>query len=532
MRRFDSLLGAIAVFVIIALAIAFTARANEPAKVELLKTEVDATSWAFVALLSYPDPTYIRFVEIPPYGDPEWIGALDVAVNMACSQTPILHRGDRHAGGWLIAYDLQKMAPDPEQLKRLVSVWDSLAVRDSRYHLSEVNIENNKGTTAFLAPHLQEALARHATDPNKSERVDVLIARLTNSPGAIYPADFLIEQLLTSVVGKYPEFRQMDFERKGKDGTAVVRFVNGGFFFGESRDRFGEKGALLLASSLSGKGRVISSVYGTASRMPLVITFDPKDSNIRPENQFIRNLIKFKFDAGEAFIPMSNGFLESVLFNSEFDLQRVAPPDIVCDYTKPDGFTKELEMGMSCVMCHMTDKRGWYKTDRNDMEFLLGADVDYFGDEIEFNGKMLTRAEAVAIVVGKYSERLHDPDGVLARAQRDVVHAVDILTDYDVVANGPTSVERVGLKIKQIYHGYRFRLINADQACLELGVRVPEGQGVKVLRQLVPRSADGKQEDIVISLLRNGALIPRDRFSEIYPEMARRAVSTRALLTE
>jgi hypothetical protein len=511
------------------------AHSQVPAKpaesVELLPTEVDAIGWLFAALTTYPeeDRPYLLAAWIPPYGDKEWIGVLNVAVNAACSQTPVLHRADLHAGGWLAIWNLRLLCPDPVQLARLIAVRDSLAVRDSVFHLSEVNIENSDGKTAFLAPHLQAAIARHATDDTKSERVDVLVSQLTDSPGIIYPADFLLEQLLTSARGKYPEFRQMDFQVK--EGTPLgERLVRGGFFRRESKDRFGEKGALLIQSDVTGQSRVAVASYGVASRLPLAVTFDFNDSRTRPEQQFIRNLVEFESfsDASEALVPMSNGLWEGVLADANGNLQRVAPPNVVADSTKPDGHTKELEMGMSCFICHLPDNG--YKTARNDMGYLLNADVDYFGEEIVYGGKTLTRAEAVAVVVARYGERIDEPDGILGRARRDFIRAIDTLTDYEATADGPTSSQRVGVKMKEIYHGLRYRRVDAEAACLKLGVRVPTGQGLRVLKQLVPPPTDGTQEDIVISLLRNGAEIKPDDFDAIRPEMARRAIDTRNTL--
>lgn len=503
----------------------------DPVKPEKLHTEVDAVGWAFQALTSYSeaDRPFMRFVYLPPWADPEWIGLLDYAVNSACSQTPLLIKGDRHAGGWLIGYNLARLAPDPAQLARLVSMWDSLAVREYRLHIPDVNVAGDAGQSAFLAPHLQAALAVHVGDKDKSQRVDVLVAQLTESPGAIYPADFLLEQLLTSARGKYPEFRQIDFEvAKFTPYDALLQ--KRGFFFEHSKELRGEKGALLLTSGVTGKSRVVLTTFGLASRLPMAVTFDFKDSKIRPDQQFIRNLIEFEpqSDAAEAFLPMSNGLIEFVLADAAGNITRVAPPDVAADFTKPDGHTKELEMGMSCIICHAAEDG--YKTARNDMEFLLGADADYFGDELTLNGKLLTREEAVAIVANRYGERIDEPDGVLGRARRDLIRAVDQLTDYDVEANGPSSVARVGLKMKSVYHDYRYRLIDADRACLELGVRVAPGEGKAMLRQLVPPPAAGEQEDVLIPLLRNGASIKRDDFAAIYGDLARRAVETRANL--
>jgi len=552
---------------IIAVALLAQPVAAPAQKIELLHTEADAVGWAFTALQSYPEAErpYVRFVYLPPWADPEWIGALDFAVNAACSHTRILHRADRHAGGWLLAYNLQRLAPGPE-LGSLVATWDGLAIDESRFHVPSVNVQEvvetiaapvvaktgsrNGGLTAprspqttrvevkvaLLAPHLQEALAKHVTDATQSQRLDVLVTQLTSSTGGIYPADFLLEQLLTSLRGKYPEFRQMAFKTTGATPFQTL-LSKRGFFFERSRDLSGDKGALLLISGVTGKGRVVMTSYGIAGRAPLAVTFDYKDSSIRPDKQFIRNLIEFDAlaDAKEAFAPMSNGLVEYILADARGDLQRAAPPDVVADSTKPDGHTKELEMGMSCIVCHAS--QDGYRTARNDMEFLLGSDTDLFGDSLGYttaDGKAvaLTRAEAVAVVAGRYGERIDEPDGVLGRARRDFIRTVDLLTDYEVKADGPTSVQKVGAKIKEIYHGYRYRTIDAERACLELGVRVPPAEALATLRKLVPAPAAGQPEDVVIALLRNGATIKRDDFSAVYVEMARRALVNRDSLVK
>lgn len=537
---------------------------GQPAqKIELLHTEADAVGWAFTALASYPEAErpYIRFVYLPPWADPEWIGVVDFAVNTACSHTRLLQRADRHAGGWLLAYNLQRLAPGSE-LPQLVATWDSLAADESRFHVPSINVTEVPITVdpaslgprtkkafsaeirtrrvetkiALLAPHLQDALAKHVTDASQSQRLDVLVTQLSSSTGGIYPADFLLEQLLTSLRGKYPEFRQMQFQTTGATPFQTL-LSKRGFFFERSRDLSGDKGALLLISGVTGKARVVMTSYGIAGRAPMAVTFDYKDSTVRPDQQFVRNLIEFDAlaDAKEAFLPLPNGLVEYVLADAKGNLQRSAPPDVVADSTKPDGHTKELEMGMSCILCHAPQQG--YRTARNDMEFLLGSDTDFFGESLGYttaDGKLvsLTRAEAVAIVAGRYGERIDEPDGVLGRARRDFVRTIDLLTDYPIVADGPTSVELLGVKLKEIYHGYRYRTIDAERACLELGVRVPAGQGLATLRKLVPPPAAGQQEDVMIALLRNGATIKRDDFSAIYVEMARRTLATRTTIVK
>ena len=540
-----------------------------------LSTELDAVGWAFEALTKYPEARrpFIRFVWLPPWADPEWIGVMDFAVNAACSQVRSLYRADRHAGGWLLAYDLSLYAHGKE-LEKLIDLWDSLAVRDPYFHVPEVNVQEievecercggsgqiilvdpetkeesdpqdcdvcggsgkvkKKGDNkvALLAPHLSAALARHVKDRSKDKRIDVLVTQLTASTGAIYRADWLLEQLLTSIRGKYPEFRQIDFDPKVQGKTPLqVRLEKYGFSIESSEKLGGDKCALLLISGVTGKHRIIASVFGLASRQPLVLSYDPLDNRVRPDEHFIRNLIEFKpfADAGELFVPMPNGLIEYLLATSDGKLQRKAPPDLVADSSKPDGFTKELEPAMSCIMCHFASDH--YILARNDMEYLFGSDTDFFGDDLSVlrDGKkvVITREEVIDILAGRYGERLDEPDGILGRARRDFSRAIVRLTDYKTQADGPSVVARLGQKIREIYHTYRYKPIDAQRACLELGIKVSQEESVAALRQLCPPKK-GQIEDVLIAVLRNGAKIRRDDFEAVYGELARRAVQSNA----
>lgn len=496
-----------------------------PEQATWLHSEADAVGWALTALLTYKDEEqpYVRFVYLPPWADAEWIGATNVAVNLAAGHGTTLHKADVHANGHLLAYRLNVLAPDPAKLVKLLTVWDGLAADDPNFHVPSVNLDR-KGF--ILAPHLQEVLAKHTTDDAKSQRLDVLLTKLTKSTGAIYQADYVIEQLLTSIRGKYPEFRQYDFKPL-KHTPLQALLLNRGFYFEESQKIGGDKGALLLTSEVTGKSRLIFATFGLGGRTPMFTTFDFKDERIRPDEQFIRNLIAFEptADANEVFVPMPNGLMEFVLSDIKGNLQRVAPPNVVTDFSKPDGHTKELEMGMSCVICHMP--HSGYRTAKNDMELLLGSEADFVGDDHSYKGKKLSKQQAVDLLVGRYGERLDEPDGILGRARRDFIRAIDRLTDYPVVADGENSSQRVGKKIKEIYHGYRYQKIDADRACLELGLKVPAGMGQRYLKIICPSPPVGEREDVLIPLLKNGAELKRDDFTAIRGELARRAHKAR-----
>ena len=136
---------------------------------------VDAVRWAAVALAEYKPERrkFIRFVYVPEWADKEWIGAMNFAVNAAASQVRTIHVADIHAGGWLLAYDLSRLATK-EKLVRLVEVWDGLAVDDPYFHVPSVNVDSAPSVgLAILAPHLEEAAAVNLTNPGADKRLDV-----------------------------------------------------------------------------------------------------------------------------------------------------------------------------------------------------------------------------------------------------------------------------------------------------------------------------------------------------------------------
>ena len=537
----------------------------------LTHTEVDAMPWVFNALLEYPeiDWPFIRFVYVPAWGDAEWPYAVDVAINSAVSHSPILQKGDRHAGGWLLAYNFKRLCPQPAKLQRALEVWDGLAQFDSRFHLSTVNVQEvvtiveepefdqfkrpvldprtgkqrvkprnvvtkTNVKSAFLAPHLQAALAKHATNPEKSKRIDELVAKMSHSAGIVLPADFVIEQTLTSLVGKYLDFRQVQL--KVSTGNPLDNLLKErGFNFDLSQDVQGDKSALILWSDITGKTRIVSTVYGFGSGRPLVGTFDIADARVRPDQKFIRNLVEYEAlaDAGDWFVPMPNGLVEFILSDKNKNILKAAPSSIVSDDEKPKGHTKDLESGMSCILCHRY--QDGYRTARNDMEFLLGADTDYFGGDFFYtnsSGKKvpLTHEEAIALVTSRYGDRIDLPDGPLGRARRDLIKAYTMLSNYEIKSDGPSPVELVGNKIKEIYHGFRYRRYDADRICEELGVKVKPGLGKAMLKKLAPAPPIGVEEDLLIGMVRNGAVVRRDDVDAFYTELARRAVVTKPQL--
>lgn len=535
--------------------------------IQIQPTEADAVGWALSALATYPDTIRpaIRFVWLPPWATLEWHGATDFAINAATSQARTLHRGTPHAGGYLLAYDLTRLASG-KQLARLIELWDGLAIRDPYFHVSQVNVEQIEcsrcggdgklsttsrsasstcpdcsGTgkisrpgkrVAILAPHLESALAVNAADPARSERVDVLVTQLTRSTGAIYRADWLIEQLLTSDVGLYPEFRQIDFadnldkhlERRGFSRQAAI-------------DAGGEKGCWLERSGVTGKQRIVLAYHGPGSRMPAIQTFDLADANVRPQDQFIRNLVNFenKSDASEVFVPLPNGLIEYLLTDGKGVFQRTAPDVIVSDFSKPDGFTTRLEMGMSCIMCHHA--QDGFLTAKNDLDYLFGSDIDFAGEDVSTLRRgeqiVLAKQEVVDLLVGRYARGLLGGDNVLARSRRDYLEAVTSITDYTVTADGPTAVQQLGQQIKSIYHTYRYAPVDATRSLLELGVIAPDGSDpLAALSQLVPPPPAGTEEDVQIGLHRAGLKLNRASFEAIYSDMAARAAVNRKSLVD
>jgi hypothetical protein len=523
---------------------------EEPETLEQVYTELDVPGWVFNALIQYPPERlpYLRAIYLPSWYDRETIGVLDVCVNSAASHTTPLIRADRHANERVLVYDLKQLAPDPIKLKRLIETWDELAVREARLHVPEINLEKQKVdpkakvryVNALLAPHLQEALARHLTDTEKSERLDAIVTKLTKSTGAIYPADFFLEQLISSTRGKYPEFLQVDFVSNNKF-TPLQNFLKGkGFFLEQSQDESGDKGAYIMISGITRKQRIVDTAMGLFSSMPVAGTFDSKDSRTRSSEQLVRNLLNFNkfsdkdntffFDATEWLVPGENDLVRFVLADNKGNITRVAPPDVVADHNKPDGATHELEMGLSCMSCHWPD--GGYKQGRNDMEaialnFQSGID---FGPQFIYDRNhekiYLTREETIARLVARFGKPIYDPEGVLGRAERDYIKAVDILTDYPADANGPNSIQRVGAKLQEMIFDYRYRPIDSQRLLLEHGVRVDRARANKFVLQLFPVTAAGTYEDIMLGFIRSGIPISRNDADALHVELARRALIT------
>lgn len=506
-------------------------------EIQARHNEIDAVGWAFAAFLEYPQDRYpyLRSIYLPWWADAEWIYAVDVGVNLAAGHGRVLVRGDRHAGGHLLVYDLSRLCPDPVKLAKLIATWDEIAIRDPQFHVTELN-QQTKQPVAILAPHLEQALARHATDPAKSQRIDVLITQLTRSTGAIYEAGFFLEQALTSgdlASGKYPEFRQYDFNPK--QFTPLQNLLRErGFFYEQTKDGGGDKGSFMFRSGVSGKARIVLHIPGILTKVPAFVTFDVTDADRRPNEAFIRNLIEFdKFSKGsEWYIPRPDGLIDFALADGQGKFVRVAPPNLVSDDNKPRGHTKELETGLSCIVCHAAPGEDGYRSVRNDLDYIIGSDADFLGATIEVKGdggrpKTLTKQQAVDILVGRYAEPMDEPDGPLGRARRDFIAAVDQLTDYPVVAGGPSCVELVCKKIQEIVYTRRYNLVDADVVCKELGYEIPPGSGRESLARIVAKLPLGEIDDPLIPMIKKGASVNRSDMDAIRIEMARRSISFR-----
>jgi hypothetical protein len=79
----------------------------------------DAVAWAVLDLkmLQQVDPAAIpfcRWIWIPPQGDVTWIEANSLVVNSACNQSSLIVLPEVVSGGWLLRWDLRKLAPKPD----------------------------------------------------------------------------------------------------------------------------------------------------------------------------------------------------------------------------------------------------------------------------------------------------------------------------------------------------------------------------------------------------------------------------------
>lgn len=427
---------------------------DKPIGPSQVATPREATGWALgdVVSLRSEDRPFARYVWIPPWGTPEWPAAVNFAVNTAASHATTIQLATPVANGWLLRYDLRRLAPQSKQLARLIEVWDGLAIDDPYFH---VPVANSKIQAAILAPHLEQPEA-------------VALTGLSASGGAIYRADWLLVKMLSTLEGgRYYDFLQVD-RGTPKTGTQQTEWLATlGVFERQTQQLSGDQRAGLFRSGVTGRPRRLDVFYGLGRGGNLVsITHDISDDELQAEKHPIRNLLNIEQVAHEIIVERPNGLHAFALTNGKGEFVDSAPDNVASDTTIPAPHTRRLQPAISCIRCHGPHD-GWQPFS-NDVQTILRSGLDVFTDLAD---KENSREQIIDRLAGLYAGDLDAPDGPLGRARRNYLAAVFRITGGPKLgADRPLSpVAHVSALCGSIYQQQRYDLVTPARAALELG---------------------------------------------------------------
>ncbi len=493
-------------------------------------TSADAAIWALadIKLRAAADPhsvAYIRYLWVPPWGDFTWHQTNSFILNSTASRVATIQLPDAAANGWLIAWDLRRLAPKPHDLAELVAVWDSFAINDPHFH-----VHLPAGHTAPTWPHLWIdgktygkrifVPAPHVTPAYQ------LLEEATHSFAPLLRADYFLRKALsTQEDGRY--YHLMGFIRGGKRLNRAEILKQVGLDIVLSRAVEGDRRAAVFSSDLSDKPRTAEQVQGAIGSASIV--YDIFKEDIDPRRHPLYELLDFveRSRGQELIYELSNGLFGFALFDGKGNLVDVAPPNLVGDIHSAVPGTYELFPAISCLRCH--GPHGGVQPMRNDVNLLLAGgdrgDIDYLGEL--FSKK--DREEIVARVAGLYAAG--DKFQTIADLRRlNYADAVWKATNGMGVRDREKVAEKTLATISEQYADYWYTrgagrpAVTPERACLELGWRVPDGQGAVWLRRIMPTgrrdvTIDGHAiefADPALGALRRGISVRRQDFDRIH----------------
>ena len=468
----------------------------------VIPTPSSAVGWALadLALVAPSDRPFQRYIWIPSFGDKRWIAAINFTINTAVSHSSVIQLGAECANGWLLRYDLRRLAPSPQQLAKLIQTWDSLALQDSYFHISSSTLGVSKLPAAILGPHLKQPEA-------------VALAGLNLSSGGIYRGDWFIAKALSTLEGgAYYEFLQIQRVVEKNRTPQGVFLASLGVFEEQTKLISGDERIAIFRSNVTSKARRADILYGLGRRGALAtITHDISDNDVQVEAHPLRNLLAFQDKAREVIVQKANGMHVFALFDNKGNFQDAVPPDIAADHLVPAPHTKNLQPAISCIRCH--GPFDGYHPLLNDVQTLLTSKLDVFTDLVDVNN---SREAIIDRLAGLYSGQPDLPDAPLGRARRDYKAAVYKITQ-DSYPDEVSPVVAVSNHISEIYANYRYDVVSPQKAALELGLHS--------LDEFV--IGEGEAVDPVVGSLKAGISVNRSDYEHVYADMALQVSLTR-----
>lgn len=471
-------------------------------------TPSEAVGWALgdLSTVAEADRAFQRYVWLPPWADERWIAAVNFAVNTAASHSNVVQLATPCANGWLMRYDLRRLAPSIQQLQKLLATWDGLALQDPYFH---VPLVNSNVPAAVLAPHLKQQEA-------------VALAGLSLSTGAIYRADFLLVKMLSTLEGgKYYDFLQVQRKVAINTSPQSVWLSSLGVFEATTKSLAADQRTAIFRSGVTGKPRRIDVFYGLGRGGNLAtITHDVADEDVDAGQHPIRNLLAFDDRGREVIVERPNGTQAFALFDDRGNFVDSVPDNIATDHTVPAPHTKRLQSAISCIRCH--GPFDGYQPFGNDVQTILRSRLDVFSD---LAGNGITREQVIDRLAGLYAGQLDVPDGPIGRGRRDYSSAV-----YRIVGgaygDAPSVVTAASDHVSQIFANYRYDVVTPQRAAIELGLSVEPKDGVAGLSQLLGDGV-GVAVDPIEGTLRAGIAVNRSDFEHVYADLALTASRTR-----
>jgi hypothetical protein len=474
----------------------------------------DATAWAYLDLMTLKrdDPTgypFYRWVWIPPHGDVTWLEANSLVVNTAVSQANLIVLPDVPdvGGGWLLRWDLRKLAPKPHQLHQLLVTWNALHVNNT-FHV-QLPIVNGVQTLAKTEPfqgvdgktyHAVRFLpAPHLKGYEELQRATSVKGYPSLAP--LVRADDLLRRASSTIEGGlYYHF--IGFIRDGKrlSEKEVLQLV--GLDVALSRRVEGDNRAGLFQRGPTGSPGAIEQVQGAVGRAR--ISYDVFAEDVDASRHVMYNLIDITERARgkEIIFERPNGTQGFLLADGKGSLVDEAPPNLASDHRVPAPHHPRLVPMIGCVRCH--GPHGGVQPVRNDVAVLLdgGEDDADLLDDLSIDGGKVGRQAIVDRVAGLYragdqfNEDLEDSRNRLADAVFLATRGSGALGED----RRATVTSKAYANIAAQYAGYWYAKsesvagIDAERALLEWGYRAKQGEGRYILKQLMP----AKRVDVYI----------------------------------
>ncbi len=490
----------------------------EGIRVSRVATASDAAAWALQDVLTIKDRhsrLFTRYLWVPPWGDTTWHQTNSFAVNAAASQSSVIRLPESAAGGWLIRWDLRRLAPKEAELRWLLIVWDSLAIGEPFFHIQLV------GETKPCEPHVHidgrtYKSRGHWPAPHCFEAYS-LLEQETRSFTPLLRADDFERRLLSTIEGgRYYHF--VGFIQDGRRLNEAQIFAAVGLSVDLSRSVQGTDRVGRFVSDVTDKPRTIEIAQGAIGRAR--ITYDIFDEDDDPARHPLYNLLKF-VDAArgkEIIFERANGLHGFVITDGKGTLVDVAPDNLVADHLAPRPATRRLFAGLSCIRCHAAN--GGVQSCPNDVKTLLGdvGGFDAFDDLGDLTrGRFENVDELAGLYAGDFDKRLREIRNDYADAMFQATRGLGVKEACDNLA--------------QRYEDYWNAKVTPQRAALEIGFQVAEADAPKLLSVVLKRKTVDLEidatpigfDDPSIAALTKGLSIRRRDFNRVFPDAALRA---------